>query len=504
MTQQEQTPFDISDFINDEAPPTTGPIVQPKADFSIFLNLVDAAVSKVAQGMGRTDFADAAWADLYAAEGLECSDRSILETLAQADDIFCEMLALYDGKDPDPKPPTMKSVIEGNIEKADTAAAELDGTPAPTDRTQKLLASAKEAAKIDPSLGILGVMAAVAGERKPYSAKEQGDKTFTVQFFDGEARSFTARDYAKNYRNQSFREEGRAASDLGAMVERIERVRTIAEGYLGRVPEHEAQIKAAFDAHAERHIEFSLAYISNNSRLASAMITGPSNFPQRRQQKLNNQHHAKWEKLQTHMKVGAKRLARAAFPHGDPKNGIRSNNPDAVELLEKKIAKLEENQAYYKKANSDVRAAMKKADPIAEMVARGYEPRLAKSYTEYEYSWMKTRAFDSYVTTNNLAKIKTAKARLATLKATKAKVTENAEYELENGETFELVRNTDAMRIQLIFDGKPSNLTRAALKSNGFRWAPSHTAWQRHLNNNGEYALGRVLKAIDAKESGEA
>ena len=129
---------------------------------------------------------------------------------------------------------------------------------------------------------------------------------------------------------------------------------------------------------------------------------------------------------------------------------------------------------------------------------------MAKGYTSYEYSWMKNRAFDSYVTTNNLANIKRLKGRLAALEKAKTTETQDKAYELENGETFEIVRNSDAMRTQLLFSGKPSNLTRAALKSNGFRWAPSQKAWQRHLNNNSEHALERVLKELDAKESEEA
>jgi len=55
-----------------------------------------------------------------------------------------------------------------------------------------------------------------------------------------------------------------------------------------------------------------------------------------------------------------------------------------------------------------------------------------------------------------------------------------------NGESAKVVRNKEVMRLQLIFDGKPETKTREILKSNGFRWAPSNTAWQRLLNNNAQ------------------
>ena len=61
-----------------------------------------------------------------------------------------------------------------------------------------------------------------------------------------------------------------------------------------------------------------------------------------------------------------------------------------------------------------------------------------------------------------------------------------------NGETAKIIRNKEEMRLQLVFDGKPAEKTREILKTNGFRWAPSQSAWQRLLNDNSEYALKRI------------
>lgn len=52
--------------------------------------------------------------------------------------------------------------------------------------------------------------------------------------------------------------------------------------------------------------------------------------------------------------------------------------------------------------------------------------------------------------------------------------------------------NTADNRLQIFFDEKPDAETRAALKSNGFRWAPSVSAWQRQLNDNAIYAAGKL------------
>lgn len=82
-------------------------------------------------------------------------------------------------------------------------------------------------------------------------------------------------------------------------------------------------------------------------------------------------------------------------------------------------------------------------------------------------------------------------------KAAQADAPEEAEAETVtiNGESAQVIRNKEEMRLQLLFDGKPDEATRRMLKSNGFRWAPSCTAWQRMLNDNAEYALRRIATA---------
>lgn len=77
------------------------------------------------------------------------------------------------------------------------------------------------------------------------------------------------------------------------------------------------------------------------------------------------------------------------------------------------------------------------------------------------------------------------------LKSAKEKGTQETENDF-----FKVVRNAEAMRLQIIFEGKPEPEVREVLKKNGFRWAPSNSAWQRHLNKNSEYALKRVIEEV--------
>jgi hypothetical protein len=84
-------------------------------------------------------------------------------------------------------------------------------------------------------------------------------------------------------------------------------------------------------------------------------------------------------------------------------------------------------------------------------------------------------------------------------KAKAAEAEQNGQTVTINGEEAEVKRNKEDMRLQLLFNRKPEDKTREILKENGFRWAPSASAWQRLLNDNAEWALKRIC---DKKENG--
>lgn len=60
--------------------------------------------------------------------------------------------------------------------------------------------------------------------------------------------------------------------------------------------------------------------------------------------------------------------------------------------------------------------------------------------------------------------------------------------------------DAQANRIRLIFEGKPDETTRTALKAAGFRWAPSVGAWQRQLSDNARAAARSILGRLTAGE----
>lgn len=96
-----------------------------------------------------------------------------------------------------------------------------------------------------------------------------------------------------------------------------------------------------------------------------------------------------------------------------------------------------------------------------------------------------------YELTSLRGKIKRTQARLDELD----KRTEQAQQPADNTKFpgGEIVRNTEADRLQIIFDEKPDDEQREALKQNGFRWSPRYGAWQRQLTRNAEIAARRAL-----------
>jgi hypothetical protein len=215
----------------------------------------------------------------------------------------------------------------------------------------------------------------------------------------------------------------------------------------------------------------------------SVMICGGSNFPVRKKEKQNSARDSHMKELE-YINGYVSKLENIL-------NGqeiIKSNDENAIEKLQEKVEQLEKLQetmkaanTYYKKNGSLQGFTDLKQETIDEVT------ELMKK------SWFGDRPFPAYELTNNNAKIKNTKERLEALQKTKAKPTQ----ETIKTEVCQVVENTEEMRIQLIFDGKPNEQTRNILKSNGFRWAPSQGAWQRQLTDNARYSTKKVIEQLE-------
>lgn len=216
----------------------------------------------------------------------------------------------------------------------------------------------------------------------------------------------------------------------------------------------------------------------------SVMISGAGNFPVHKKEKQNaasDKNFAEFQEIQGILKK------IESIMYG--KEIIKSENEDAVEKLEKKLDELKATQEKMKAANRAIRMKdTEKGD--AKLKELGFSEEKIKELRTPDFCGR--LGFPDYALQNNNANIHRVEERLKGLKAAK----ENGTQETEN-KFFKVMRNTKTMRLQIIFEGKPEPQIREILKSNGFRWAPSQSAWQRHLNGNSEYSLNRVIAEME-------
>lgn len=103
---------------------------------------------------------------------------------------------------------------------------------------------------------------------------------------------------------------------------------------------------------------------------------------------------------------------------------------------------------------------------------------------------LSNQPFPPYTLTNNNSVIRNTQKRLDCLISHK-KEKIFKKYEFDGG----VVKpNYEIERLQIIFDIKPNAEIRYNLKMNGFKWAPSQSAWQRNLNKNADRAARIVLE----------
>lgn len=230
------------------------------------------------------------------------------------------------------------------------------------------------------------------------------------------------------------------------------------------------------------------------TRCPSVLVCGASNFPIRKKEKQI----AALDKNMENFRKADHYLDMLKRAHT---LAVKSDDPEVLDFLRAKLAGLEEAHALMVSANAYYRKNKTlegfegiPADTMAWITRPGvYLPggRNGDGSPLAFYG----KPFPTYELTNSNANIKRVKQRIETLEAVKASKSIEEEHD---GYTYR--EDAEAMRVQLRFDGKPDDETRALLKRNGFRWAPSQGVWQRQLNDNGKYAAHRVMEVLDGQQ----
>lgn len=170
---------------------------------------------------------------------------------------------------------------------------------------------------------------------------------------------------------------------------------------------------------------------------------------------------------------------------------ISGDDPEAVDKLQKRLDGLVAAQDFMKKANATIRKAKTYEDRLKGLLNMGVKEETAKSLLTPDF--MGRLGYPEYRLRNNLAKIKAAEQRIKTLKSSASK---GLVSQTKNGYSYK--EDPDDNRIHFAFNGKPSEEVRSVLKSNGFKWSPTRSAWVRQISPNAQQAAQRVQEELDS------
>lgn len=239
-------------------------------------------------------------------------------------------------------------------------------------------------------------------------------------------------------------------------------VRSAADEVRERIPE---EYRGELDKLVHRYA-VKLADWTNRKNRADAscpswFITGAANYPHRKHEKQMQQLDKLFKEYDT---ITALENRIRNFDYECKHRPIKAGDVNAADKLRAKVKELTALQNQMKQANTEAR---RRGEPAP---------------------------YGAYSLSNNRQNLKRYADRLAALE--NAKTAPTAQTEPIEGEGFRIVRNTDIMRLQILFNDKPDEQTRTLLKSNGFKWAPSQKAWQRQLTANAERAARTVAASL--------
>ena len=248
-------------------------------------------------------------------------------------------------------------------------------------------------------------------------------------------------------------------------------------------PMYHDKIDALVDRYARRLAENLNERNAIDARVPSILITGGGNFPVAKKAKQN----AAWDRNYGEYAEIEKLLDKI---RSTGRGGISADDDLAAEKLTKKLEGMESQQTMMKAVNAYYRKH-KTLEGCPELTAEQVEKVKASMFQD----WRKDPVpFPSYLLTNNNANIRRVRQRIEEL----SNRSEFVGWTFPGGEA---KVNEAENRLQLIFADKPDADTRQALKSEGFKWAPSQGAWQRQLNQNAIRAAARLdfLRPEDGK-----
>lgn len=278
----------------------------------------------------------------------------------------------------------------------------------------------------------------------------------------------------------------RTGSCTAEYAEMVTEARKIAENQKKKVPEKYHKKIDNLLAYYERKLAANINQRNSiDASYPSILICGGGGFDNRKKAKQNARRDSNMQEY-TYIASILQKIKTVGT------GGIMSGDADALDQLRDKLAKLEARQEQMKNINAYYRKH-KTLDGCPDISEAG-----AKTINEHMQRFGYSKPCPTYELSNNSANIRRIRDRIEHIEREKSRTAEAI-----TGDGWQLIEKPEIMRIQFIFNDKPDSDTRATLKRNGFRWAPSEGAWQRTLNNAGRYAAKDVMKQLPQAEPAE-
>lgn len=235
-------------------------------------------------------------------------------------------------------------------------------------------------------------------------------------------------------------------------------------------------------AKIDRYEALVIRHMQVKSRCLSSMITGPANFPTARAEKANRaEHNASLAASEYYNRIVKQAKQDAYYAEHPEARPVMSGDADALDRLKSKLEAYTKSHERMIEANKLVRKGdvdgLRALLPQYENVEKLLKPDFCGRV-----------GFADYALNNSRAEIKRIEGRIKQIEQRKASTPKDF---VING--VRVVENTEAMRLQLFFEGKPKPEVISMLKRNGMKWAPSVKAWQRQLTNNALWSFNHYI-----------
>lgn len=284
----------------------------------------------------------------------------------------------------------------------------------------------------------------------------------------------------RDYRPGSATAEYRAAVDkAAALVE--QRKQKVS-------PFYHDKLYGLLERYSRRLAAYYNDYYRNEAACPSILISGGSNFPVRKKEKQNSRRETLMHEYNEIQGILDKIKSVGTGP-------IDPTDPHAREMWVDRLQRLQSTLDRGKAMNAHFRKhkTMKGFPDMDDETAAEMDEAISRAPAFAQ------TPFPDFELASLRGKIKRAQENLSKLDSLEQHKDDAANtLEFDGGKIF---LNMEANRLQILFDEIPSEETRSALKSHGFKWSRKNEAWQRQLTRNAIYDAKQILGITDTKRA---